>query len=320
MAKKNRKNGTPIKKTGGPRPPENLPSNNSGTGGSAHSGPASNPLTPIRDGSPGRHDERSIRSRRSERSVHTSERLRANLEEFAEDTQVQYDTLADELARAQAKQDRLNRAFERLRTRQAAQRAQFAREAERAQADLARSGYPAGESASQARAPPRSRAPDDDGVTYADPDDIIERGQNNLFRSRDDDETSSNYANRVNAQTRFLAQEHYREGVAKRNARAEQWWRERTGGWEDQEIKSESPSQPRCDHGGHGPPKDSSDSSSSSSSHDGRGGRGPPRSNRTRDSSGSRGQSRGRQHGAGGGPPDDNSSSSDNNNNNNPCP
>ena len=308
--KRNKKNQTPSKPAVGNRPPEKPPSAQSRADraeGERRQPPSRH--TPVKDGSHEQSEERSVRSLiletprgrgpGSDRNSRSSDAdLRMNLNEFAEDTHLQYDTLADELARAQAKQDRLNRELEEIRARQAARRSDFVRKAETMHEKIANAfgderssrGRVNDDSASRARAHYRARAPEDDGVTYADPDEVIERGQNDLFRARDDDETSTAYKNRINAQTRFLAQEHYRQGAEKRNAQAERWWQERVrnaGGG----VQGEPPRQSKRHHGGQDPPSGGSSSSSSRSSSPSRDGRRPSHAHTPRGPSSSRGPS-----------------------------
>ena len=68
---------------------------------------------------------------------------------------------------------------------------------------------------------PRQEWPNDDGLSYVDPDDPLERSRNDLFRDRDDDETTVTYERRVNAQNRFLARERYEAGARERERTAE---------------------------------------------------------------------------------------------------
>lgn len=295
--KKNKKNQTPSKPVVGNRPPEKPPSAQSRAGraeGERRLSPS--PHTPVNDGSHGQSEECSVRSliletlhRRgpgSDRNSRSSDAdLRMNLNEFAEDTHLKYDTLADELARAQEKQDRLNRELEEIRARQAARRSDFTKKTKTMHERIANMfgdershrGRVNDDSASRARAHYRARAPEDDGVTYADPDEVIEHGQNDLFCTRDDDEASTAYKNHINAQTRFLAQEHYRQGTEKRNAQAELWWQNKfgnTGGGQ----RGEPPRQFQRHHGGQGSPSEGSSSSSSSLSSPSRGGHEPSQS------------------------------------------
>ncbi len=76
-------------------------------------------------------------------------------------------------------------------------------------------------------ASPQSPATQDAERRYADLNDPLERAKSALFRGRDQDETSTLYRERQNAQNRFLAREHYEDGVRERNRRAERYWNER---------------------------------------------------------------------------------------------
>ena len=262
--------------------PDNPPASQSRAGESETRERDQSPLSPIRENSHERSRNGSARSRNAReaeapevRSTHSSsiaaEHLRENLYDFAEYTNEKYDTLADELERARAQQEALNKQLEDIQERARQQRAEFAQDSEAARervAETTGARAPAreqpeniGQSASYLRANPR--AVDDDGVTYADRDEVIERSRNNLFRPRGGSETTAQYENRLNAQTRYLAQEHYRVGTEKRNAQAERWWQERMGPGQGNNNRGEYPRQFRRYRSGHGPPGDEGDSSPS---------------------------------------------------------
>ncbi len=150
-----------------------------------------------------------------------------------------------------------------------------------------------------------------DAVSYADPDDLIERSRNQLFRPRDMDETSSDYRLRENAQNRLMAREHYEDGVRERNRNATRWWQERVaqenglGHGVGFQFEEAAPTPEGGD------PDNSSSSSDNDNGHnDGRDDLNPNRRNsdqRRRDSdreddNASRRSGRGQGHG-GGGPP-----------------
>nr|VWO96523.1 Uncharacterized protein [Ganoderma boninense] len=75
--------------------------------------------------------------------------------------------------------------------------------------------------------PGRKKTSDDGGVSYADPEDTLERSRNHLFRPRDGDEGTDDYQLRENAQRRLLAREHYEDGTRQRDRNAVLWWRAR---------------------------------------------------------------------------------------------
>lgn len=104
----------------------------------------------------------------------------------------------------------------------------------------------------------RRKGEDELGRIYADPDDVLERSRNALFREREYDETSSDYGQRRNAQNRFMAREHYEAGVRERDRKANQWWHEREHGPNIQE---------RGLNAGAPEPSDDGSSNSSSSHH-----------------------------------------------------